>query len=293
MFCLKLAPALACGNTVVIKPSELTPLTALYLAGLCKEAGFPACVVNVVTGFGPTAGAAIAEHMDINKVAFTGSTAVGRKVQEASAKSNLKRVSLELGGKSPFIVLDADDTMLDEIVKKNADGIFNNQGQTCFSPSRAFIHDSIYDKFLKKMIIEAESRKVGDPLDQSTQMGSLISEVQMNRVLNYIKSGKDEGARCVTGGERLDSKGYFIKPTVFADVEDNMKIAQEEIFGPVLSVFKFSDVKEALKRANASNYGLAAGLFCNDINKVIPLADALDVGNVWINCYGILSNTGK
>jgi acyl-CoA reductase-like NAD-dependent aldehyde dehydrogenase len=268
-------------------------LTALAIGALCKEAGFPPGVVNIVPGYGPIAGAALSSHMDVNKIAFTGSTIVGRKIQEASAKSNLKRVSLELGGKSPVIVLDVDDELLEKVVTSNADAIFGNQGQSCCAPSRIFVHEAIYDKFLDKIKLNAEERTTGDPFDENTVHGSLISQVQMNRVLDYIKSGKEEGARCITGGERLPRKGYFIPPTVFADVQDDMKIAKEEIFGPVLSVFKFSDVKDALKRSNATTYGLGAGVFCKDINKVFPLVDALDAGSVWVNCYDITLNQGE
>jgi len=289
MLAWKFGPALACGNTIVLKPAEQTPLTALHIAALTKEAGFPTGVVNVITGYGSTAGAALSLHMDVNKIAFTGSTITGRKIQEASAKSNLKRISLELGGKSPLIIFDADDETLDKAAETNAAGIFENQGQSCCAPSRVFVHEAVYEKFLAKMKALAEARVCGDPFAAETTNGPLISELQYNKVLAYVQKGKDEGARCITGGEKLPMKGYFLRPTIFADCTDDMTIAKEEIFGPVLSVFKFSDINDALKRANATSYGLAAGIFCNDINKVFPLVNALEAGSVWVNCFDIVN----
>jgi len=228
--------------------------------------------------------------MDIDKIAFTGSTTTGRKIQEASAKSNLKRVSLELGGKSPLIIFEADDQTLQKAANVNAGGIFDNQGQSCCAPSRVFVHESVYDKYLDEIKSLAEARICGDPFHEETTNGPLISEAQYNKVLDYIKKGKEEGARCITGGEKLPMKGYFLRPTIFADCTDNMTIAKEEIFGPVLSVFKFKDLNEAIRRANATTYGLAAGIFCNDINKVFPLVNALEAGSVLVNCYDILTN---
>ena len=290
MLAWKWGPSLACGNTVVLKPAEQTPLTALAVAALTKEAGFPAGVINVVPGFGHTAGHHLAHHMDVNKIAFTGSTVVGRKIQEASAKSNLKRVSLELGGKSPFIIFDVDDEGLQRAAEETAGSIFGNQGQSCCASSRVFVHESVHDKYVAKLKELADSKVVGDPFGEETTNGALISELQFNKVLDYIKSGKEEGATVATGGVRVGNKGYFVKPTVFTNCSDNMKIAKEEIFGPVVTVFKFSDMKEALTRANATSYGLAAGIFCNDINKVLPLAHALEAGSVWVNCYEVVTN---
>jgi len=290
MLAWKFGPALACGNTIVLKPAEQTPLTALTIAALAKEAGFPAGVINVLPGYGATAGNAITLHMDINKVAFTGSTVTGRKVQEASAKSNLKRISLELGGKSPLIILDADNEMLEKAAASNAAAIFDNQGQSCCAPSRVFVQEDVYDKYLEKVKALAESRVCGDPFKAETTNGPLISELQYKKVLAYCEKGKAEGARCLTGGEKMAGKGYFIRPTVFADCNDDMTIAKEEIFGPVLSVFKFKDIKEAIRRANATSYGLAAGIFCNDINKVFPIVSALEAGTVWVNCFDVVSN---
>jgi len=286
----KFGPALACGNTIVLKPAEQTPLSALYLAALMKEAGFPAGVVNIIPGYGHTAGNALAMHLDVNKIAFTGSTATGRKIQEASAKSNLKRVSLELGGKSPFIIFDVDDEALQQAAEDTACSIFGNQGQSCCASSRVFVHENVYEKFLDKIKALAEEKVVGDPFDENTTNGALISDLQFNKVLDYIKSGKEEGARVVCGGERQGNKGYFVKPTVFADCSDEMKIAKEEIFGPVVSVFKFKELEEAVRRSNASSYGLAAGIYSNDINKVLKVANSLEAGTVWVNCYEITTN---
>lgn len=290
MLAWKFGPALACGNTVILKPAEQTPLTALAIAALVKEAGFPAGVVNIVSGYGATAGAALSAHMDVNKIAFTGSTIVGRKIQEASAKSNLKRVGLELGGKSPFIIFDLDDEALQRAAEDTAGSIFGNQGQSCCASSRVFVHEKAHDKFVEKLKKIADSKVVGDPFDDKTTNGAIISKLQFNKVLNYIKSGKDEGATVVTGGDRCGEKGYFVKPTVFADVKDTMTIAKEEIFGPVVSVFKFKEINEAIKRANDTPYGLAAGIYCNDINTILPLAHALEAGSVWVNCYECVFN---
>lgn len=290
MLAWKFGPALACGNTIVLKPAEQTPLSALYIAALAKEAGFPAGVINVVPGFGSVAGAALAEHLDVNKIAFTGSTVVGRKIQEASAKSNLKRVSLELGGKSPFIIFDLDDEGLERAANDTANSIFANQGQSCCASSRVFVHESVHDRFVEKLKQIADSKVVGDPFNPDTTNGAIISDVQFNKILDYIKSGKEQGAVCVTGGDRVGPKGYFVRPTIFADVKDDMKIAKEEIFGPVVCVLKFKELAEVTRRANATTYGLAAGIYSNDINRVLPLAHALEAGSVWINCYEAIFN---
>lgn len=290
MISWKFGPALACGNTVVLKPAEQTPLTALYLASLFVEAGFPPGVVNVVPGYGATAGSALALHMDVNKIAFTGSTVTGRKIQEASAKSNLKRVSLELGGKSPFIIFDVDEEKLKRAAEDTAGSVFGNQGQSCCCSSRVFVHEKVHDKFVQYLKEEAESKVVGSQFDENTTNGALISNLQFNKVLDYIKSGKEQGAKCVTGGERIGEKGYFVKPTIFTDVKDDMRIAKEEIFGPVVSVFKFNEINEVLRRANDTHYGLAAGIYSNDINNVLEVAHALEAGSVYVNCYEIVTN---
>jgi aldehyde dehydrogenase (NAD+) len=282
----KLAPALATGNTVVMKPAEQTPLSALRIGELIVEAGFPEGVVNLLPGFGPTAGAAIARHMDVDKVAFTGSTEVGRLIMAAAAQSNLKRVTLELGGKSPNIIFE--DTDLDAAVEGAHMGIFVNQGQSCCAGSRVFVEEKIYHQFVEKSVARAQDRRVGDPLDPSTQQGPQVDQSQFDRVMGYIDSGRSDGATLAYGGERVGNRGYFIRPTVFADVQDDMKIAREEIFGPVMSVIAFKDVDEVIARANHTNYGLAAGVWTRDIKKALAVANGVRAGTVWVNCYHVL-----
>ncbi|HXW15431.1 MAG TPA: aldehyde dehydrogenase family protein, partial [Terriglobia bacterium] len=281
----KLAPALAAGNTVVLKPAEQTPLTALRVGELIVEAGFPAGVVNILPGYGPTAGAAIAWHHDIDKVAFTGSTEVGHLIMEAAAKSNLKRVTLELGGKSPNIVFaDAD---LDEAIEGAHFGLFFNQGQCCCAGSRLFVEAKAYDEFVEKSVARAKSRKVGDPFDPANEQGPQVDDVQFEKVMSYIDAGKKDGASLLAGGNRVGNRGFFIEPTVFADVKDNMKIAQEEIFGPVMSILKFNDIEEVVERSNRSEYGLAAAVWTRDIGKAYAIANNVRAGTVWINCYDV------
>ncbi len=282
----KLAPALATGNTIVMKPAEQTPLSALRLGELILEAGFPEGVVNLLPGFGPTAGAAIARHMDVDKVAFTGSTEVGRLIMEAAAKSNLKRISLELGGKSPNIIFA--DSDLDDAVEGAHLGLFVNQGQSCCAGSRVFVEETIYDEFVEKSIARARKRRVGDPLDPLTDQGPQVSESQFDRIMGYIESGKREGATLACGGERVGDRGYFIQPTVFSDVQDEMKIAREEIFGPVMSIIAFKDMDEVISRANRTTYGLAAGVWTRDIKKAHAVANGVRAGTVWVNCYHVL-----
>lgn len=284
MLAWKWGPALACGCTIVLKPAELTPLTALVAGQLAKEAGFPPGVVNVVPGYGPTAGAAIAEHLNIDKVAFTGSTVIGKMVMTAAANSNLKRVTLELGGKSPFIFF-SDVPDLDEAVQMSHDAIMANHGQNCCAGSRTFVQEDIYDEFVKRCKAKAEERKVGDPWDESTLQGAQINKVQMDKILGFIETGKQEGAKLECGGERFGDVGFFVKPTVFSGVTDNMRIAKEEIFGPVQSIFKFKDIDEVIERANNSSYGLAAAICTSDINKAMLLSHALQGGSIWVNCY--------
>jgi len=286
MMAWKLGPALACGNTIVLKPSEFTPLTALKLCHLINEAGFPPGVVNVVTGYGGTTGNAIASHMKIEKVAFTGSTLVGRKIMEASAKSNLKNVTLELGGKSPNIIFD--DADLDQAVNWAAFGIFWNHGQTCCAGSRIFVQEGIYDEFLKRFTEKTRSLKVGDPFAPDTFQGPQVSEIQFNRIMSYIQSGKDAGAKVEIGGERQGTEGFFIKPTIFTNVTPSMKIVQEEIFGPVGVVIKFKDEDEVIKQANDTVYGLAAAVFTQNLNRAINTAHRLKAGTAWINCVNSL-----
>jgi len=283
----KLGPALACGNVSVLKPAEQTPLTALYVANLIKEAGFPPGVVNVVPGYGPTAGAAISEHMQIDKVAFTGSTEVGALILQASAKSNLKRTTLELGGKSPNIIFA--DCDLDHAVEAAHQGLFFNSGQVCSAGSRVFIEESIYDEFVKRSVARAKKRTVGNPFNGANEQGPVVDKDQFEKIQGYIKLGQDEGAKLMCGGQRSGEKGYFIQPTVFADVEDHMTIAKEEIFGPVQQLLKFKTVDEVVKRANATTYGLAAAIFTKDFDKMVTVSNRLRAGTVWGNCYNKFS----
>ncbi len=282
----KLAPALATGNTVVMKPAEQTPLSALRIGELLLEAGYPEGVVNILPGFGPTAGAALARHMDVDKVAFTGSTEVGRLIMTAAAQSNLKRVTLELGGKSPNIIFE--DTDLDAAVEGAHLGIFVNQGQSCCAGSRVFVQERIYPQFLEKSVARALKRRVGDPLDPSTDQGPQVDQSQFDRIMGYIESGRSEGATLACGGERVGNRGYFIRPAVFSDVRDDMKIAREEIFGPVMSVIPFKGMDEVIARANRTDYGLAAGVWTSDIKKAHAVANGVRAGTVWVNCYHVL-----
>ncbi|KAK2704470.1 hypothetical protein QYM36_016762 [Artemia franciscana] len=281
----KLGPALAAGNVVVMKPAEQTPLTALYVAQLIKEAGFPAGVVNIVPGFG-AAGAAISEHMDVDKVAFTGSTEVGHRIQQAAGRSNLKRVTLELGGKSPCIVLK--DSDIATAVDQAHFGLFFNHGQCCCAGSRTFVEEAIYDEFVERSAEKAKQKTLGNPFDLRTEQGPQIDEEQMARILSLIDSGKQEGATLLAGGGRHGDKGFFVQPTVFADVQDNMQIAREEIFGPVQQIIKFKDMDELIRRANNTIYGLASAIFTKDINKAMYLSQGIRAGTVWINCYNVL-----
>jgi aldehyde dehydrogenase (NAD+) len=281
----KLAPALATGNTVVMKPAEQTPLTALRVSELIAEAGFPDGVVNMLPGYGPTAGAAIARHMDVDKVAFTGSTEVGHLIMEAAAQTNLKRVTLELGGKSPNIVFaDAD---MDAAIEGSHFGLFFNQGQCCCAGSRVFVEEKAYDEFVDRSAARAKARVVGDPFDAKTEQGPQVDDVQFEKVMGYIESGKQEGARLVAGGDRAGDRGYFVQPTVFADVRDNMKIAEEEIFGPVMSIIKFRDIDEVTDRANKTMYGLAGAVWTRDISKALAIANNVRAGTMWVNCYDV------
>jgi aldehyde dehydrogenase (NAD+) len=282
----KLAPALATGNTVVLKPAEQTPLTALRIGELIIEAGFPEGVVNILPGFGETAGAAIANHMDVDKVAFTGSTEVGHLIMQAAGKSNLKRVSLELGGKSPNIVFA--DAQMDAAIEGSHMGLFFNQGQVCCAGSRVFVEEKVYDQFVEQSTARARKRTVGDPFDASTEQGPQVDRAQLDKVLGYIESGQQEGAKLNCGGGRVGDKGYFVEPTVFSDVQDDMKIAREEIFGPVMSIIKFKSIDEVIDRANKTVYGLAAGVWTRDIGKALAIANNVRSGTVWVNCYNVL-----
>eukprot|EP01127_Copromyxa_protea_P001350 TRINITY_DN11368_c0_g1_i1.p1 TRINITY_DN11368_c0_g1~~TRINITY_DN11368_c0_g1_i1.p1 ORF type:complete len:493 (-),score=149.44 TRINITY_DN11368_c0_g1_i1:25-1503(-) len=288
MLAWKWGPALACGNTIVMKTSEKTPLSALKVCELAVEAGFPAGVINVLSGFGPTAGQAIAEHPRIKKVAFTGSTGVGRKIMVAAAQSNLKKVSLELGGKSPNIIFpDAD---IDAAIRWASIGIFFNHGQCCCAGSRLFIHEDIYDEFIEKFKAHAATIKIGDPLQPETGHGPLVDNLQFERVLSYIQKGKDEGATVVFGGERHGTEGYFVPPTLFSNVTDDMTIVKEEIFGPVVCALKFKTEEEVIERANNTEYGLAAAVHTNDLKLANRVSRALEAGTVWVNCYNMFFN---
>jgi aldehyde dehydrogenase (NAD+) len=287
MLAWKWGPALATGCTIVMKTSEKTPLTALAIAKLSAAAGFPAGVINVLSGFGPSAGEPLAKHMDVDKIAFTGSTAVGHLIQQFSGQSNLKRVTLELGGKSPNIIFD--DCDIDQAIAASQVGLFLNMGQCCCAGSRVFVQDTIYDEFIRRATEEAEKAKIGDPLHEHTTQGPQVDKLQFDSVMRYIDSGKQsvaEGkARLLTGGNRYGEKGYFIEPTVFADVQDDCKIAREEIFGPVMSILKFSTIEEVIARANDTKYGLAAGIMTRDVGKALRVSSAIRAGTVWVNCY--------
>jgi len=282
----KLAPALATGNVVVMKLAEQTPLTGLYIANLAREAGFPPGVVNILSGYGPTAGAAISEHMAIDKVAFTGSTEVGKLIQQAAGRSNLKNVTLELGGKSPNVVFG--DVNVDEAVALSHFALFFNQGQCCCAGSRTFVEETIYDEFVQKSMDLAAKRILGSPLDTNTTQGPQVDSEQLGKILELIESGEKEGASLKCGGAQYGDKGYYVAPTVFADVTDDMRIAQEEIFGPVQQIIKFKTVDEVIERGNKTLYGLAAAVQTNDLNKALKVAHGIRAGTVWVNCYDVL-----
>ena len=280
----KLGPALATGCTVVLKPAEQTPLSALLLAELIAEAGFPDGVVNVVPGYGETAGAALASHPDVDKVAFTGSTEVGKLILQAAA-GNLKKVSLELGGKSPNIVFD--DADMGATIPGAANAIFFNHGQCCCAGSRLYVEQDIFDKVVDGVAERAKKIKVGPGFDPDTDLGPLVSTEQLNRVCSFLESGLSEGAEAVVGGKKRAGAGYFVEPTVMVKTNPDMKIVREEIFGPVVTASPFSDLDKLVAEANNSEYGLAAGVWTRDINKAHRIAHKLRAGTVWINCYNV------
>ena len=282
----KLGPVIATGGTTVLKPAEHTPLAVLYLAQLLVEAGIPKGVVNIVPGFGATTGAAIASHPNIDKVAFTGSTATGKVIMKLAADSNLKKVTLELGGKSPNIVFN--DADLDKTVHNLVSGVFSNSGETCAAGARVLVQSGVYDEVVARFKEAAEAIKVGDPFEEETFMGSQVNEIQFSKILEFVELGKEQGATLVTGGERIGDKGYFIKPTIFADVKKDMTIFKEEIFGPVASVIKFDTIDEAIALANDSEYGLAAGVHTTNINTGLHVANNIKSGSVWVNTYSDL-----
>ena len=280
----KLGPALATGCTAVLKPAEQTPLSALRLGELIQEAGFSDGVVNIVPGYGETAGAALAAHPDVDKVAFTGSTEVGKLIVQAAA-GNLKKVSLELGGKSPNVVFkDAD---LSTAISGSASAIFFNHGQCCCAGSRLYIEKAVFDQVVDGVADYAKKIKLGSGLDPKTEMGPLVSEEQLNRVCGYLEAGFAEGAKAVVGGHKAGDRGYFVEPTVLVDAQENMKVVKEEIFGPVVAAMPFTDPEEIVPRANDSAYGLAAAVWTRDIGKAHRMAEQLRAGTVWINCYNV------
>ena len=284
----KLGPALCAGNTIILKPAEQTPLTALYVGALIIEAGFPPGVVNIVPGYGPTAGAGLTEHPDVDKIAFTGSTEVGHIIKKACGEGNLKRCTLELGGKSPNIILaDAD---LDYAVEMSHFALFFNQGQCCCAGSRCYVQEGIYDEFVKKSRERSQRRKVCDPMDPDCEQGPQVDQDQFDKVMGLIESGKKEGATLECGGNRVGDKGFFIEPTVFSNVKDDMRISQEEIFGPVMQISKFKTIDEVIERANRTNYGLAASIFTKNLEDALMLAQGIRAGTVWINCYDVLES---
>lgn len=286
MLAWKIAPCLACGCSLVLKPAESTPLTALLFAKVCKDAGVPEGVVNILSGFGPVGGY-LASHPRIHKIAFTGSTATGRKIMNASADSNLKKITLELGGKSANLIFE--DADIETAIKGVILGIYYNSGEVCCAGSRLLVQESIYDKFIDALKTEVEKLTIGDPFDPNSFYGAQTSKTQFDKVLSYIAKGREEGARIVTGGHRKGDKGYFIEPTIFADVDnDKHTIAREEIFGPVLSVIKFKDSADAVRIANENVYGLAAGVFTENLNRAIYVANNLRAGSVWVNTYNAL-----
>ncbi|CAN0900154.1 Aldehyde dehydrogenase family 2 member C4 [Linum grandiflorum] len=283
MFFMKVSPALAAGCTMVVKPAEQTPLSALFYAFLAKEAGIPDGVINVVNGFGPTAGAALASHMDVDKLSFTGSTEVGRKVMQAAATSNLKQVSLELGGKSPMLIFD--DADIDKAVDLALLGILYNKGEVCVASSRVYVQEGIYDEFVTKLGVKAKEWVVGDPFHPASRLGPQVDKQQFEKILSYIELGKKEGATLLTGGKAAATKGYYIHPTVFIDVTEDMTIAKDEIFGPVMSLMKFKTTEEAIKLANNTRYGLAAGIVTNNLDIANTVSRSIRAGVIWINCY--------
>ncbi|XP_065850189.1 aldehyde dehydrogenase family 2 member C4 isoform X1 [Euphorbia lathyris] len=288
MFFMKVAPALAAGCTMLIKPAEQTPLSALFYAHLSKLAGIPDGVINVVTGFGATAGAAISSHMDIDKVSFTGSTEVGHKVMMAAATSNLKQISLELGGKSPLLIFD--DADVDKAADLALLAILYNKGEICVAGSRVYVQEGIYDEVVKKLIEKAQNWVVADPFDPKSQLGPQVDKKQYEKILGYIEQGKKEGATLLTGGKPSGTKGYFLQPTIFADVKEDMTIVKEEIFGPVMSLMKFKTIEEGIERANKTKYGLAAGIVTKNIDVANTVSRSIRAGIIWVNCYFAFDN---
>ncbi len=288
MLAWKFGPALACGNTIILKPAEQTPLTALRIGELATEAGFPAGVINIINGFGETAGAAMVAHPGIDKIAFTGHVDTAKIIQKVAAET-LKRTTFELGGKSPNVVFaDAD---LDEAVAGAFHAIYFHGGQCCTAGSRLFVEDSIRAEFVERLAEKAKARVIGNPLEKSTQQGPQVSEEQLNKILHYVDLGQKQGAKLVTGGQRVGSKGFFVEPTIFDNVRDDMAIARDEIFGPVVSVLPFHSLNEVIGRANDTTYGLAAAIWTKDLDKAHTYAKNVKAGTVWVNCYHVVDTT--
>jgi aldehyde dehydrogenase (NAD+) len=288
MLAWKWGPALACGNTIVLKPAEQTPLTALRLGELAIEAGFPPGVVNIVNGLGETTGAALVAHPDVDKIAFTGHVDTAKIIQKAAADT-LKRTTFELGGKSPNVIFaDAD---MEQAVAGAFHAIYFHCGQCCTAGSRLFVEEKIHQEFVERLAEKAKQRKIGDPLDPTTEQGPQVSQEQLDKILGYIKLGEKQGARLLTGGERVGKEGYFVSPTIFDNVKDDMAIAKDEIFGPVVSVLPFKGVDEVMERANNTTYGLAAAIWTKDIDKAHLFAKHVKAGTVWVNCYHVVDTT--
>ncbi|CAL5223994.1 g6609 [Coccomyxa viridis] len=284
MMAWKIGPALACGNTIVMKVAEQTPLSALRIGELALEAGLPPGVLNIIQGAGGVTGAALSKHTGVNKLAFTGSTEIGKIIMKQAAE-HIIPVTLELGGKSPFII--CPDADIDAAVEAAHDALFFNMGQCCTAGSRTFVHEDIYDEFVKKAAARAEKRNVGDPFDESTEQGPQISKGQFDKILDYIKKGQEEGAKLEYGGKQIGDKGYYIAPTVFSNVDDSMTIARDEIFGPVQSILKWKDIEDVLERANDTEYGLAAGVFTSNLNWATTISRGLKAGTIWINTWNV------
>ncbi|MDA0835964.1 MAG: aldehyde dehydrogenase family protein [Planctomycetota bacterium] len=284
MVAWKWGPALAAGCTIVMKPAEQTPLSCLRMAELAMEAGFPPGVINIVPGYGPTAGAALVEHPDVDKIAFTGEHRTAQLIMTNAAQT-LKRLTFELGGKSPNVIFaDAD---LDAAVAGAEFGLFFNQGQCCCAGSRVFVQQDVHEKFVEKLVSRASNRKLGDPFDPETTQGPQVDEAQFSKILSYIEKGRQGGAECLTGGERFGDKGFYVQPTVFNNVTDDMEIATDEIFGPVMSILPFKDVDEVVERSNKSMFGLAAAVWTRDVGKAHHFAKSVRAGTIWVNCYDV------
>jgi aldehyde dehydrogenase (NAD+) len=288
MLAWKWGPALACGNTVVMKPAEQTPLSALRVAELAREAGFPPGVINVINGMGETTGAALVVHPDVDKIAFTGHVDTAKIIQKAAADT-LKRTTFELGGKSPNVIFA--DSDMNSAVEGAFHAIYFHGGQCCTAGSRLFVERKIHDEFVERLAEKAKGRKIGDPLDPKTQQGPQVSQEQLDKILHYVKLGEKEGARLITGGERVGKNGFFVQPTIFDNVKDAMSIAKDEIFGPVVSVLPFQSVDEVIDRANKTYYGLAAAVWTRDIDKAHLFAKKVRAGTVWVNCYHVVDTT--